>query len=328
MTRSTPPAYRPRITGSSRFIPIRGLRCHLREWGGAHKPIVLMLHGWMDTAASFQFLIDALEPAVRERFHWAAADWRGFGRSQWCDDGVYAYPDYFADLDALTHALSPRRPAFILGHSLGANIGAWYAAVRPERVRAVVNIEGFGLRARPPGDAPVYLRTWLDDVAYTPKRRPYPDLAEVVMRIRELAPYIDEPRARFIASHWAERLEGGGYQLRADPCHRRATQPMFRLDEARALWRAIQAPVLWIEARETRNLARHGISQAALARRRGAIERLTRVRIARAGHMVHWERPQELAETIGSFLMAHRATAAGRPLASIDTRVGIGSRAG
>ncbi len=287
-----------------------------------------MLHGWMDTAFSFQFLVDALDPAVRARFCWVAPDWRGFGRTQWAGGGVYPYADYFADLDALTRVLSPKAPVFIVGHSLGANIGAWYAAVRPERVRAVINIEGFGLRARSAGDAPAYLRTWLDDVAHTPRRRPYATLDEVIARVRELAPYIDASHAAFVASHWSERQRGGGYQLRADPGHRRATQPMFRLDEALAMWRAIQAPVLWIEAHETRNLARHGISSAALARRRGAIARLERVVIARAGHMVHWERPGQLADAIGPFLVAHRKTSAGRALRPLDTRVGIGSRAG
>lgn len=336
MTRSALPAaipaafrpYRPRVAGTSRFIPIRELRCHLREWGDTGKPVVLLLHGWMDTACSFQFLIDAIEPAVRKRFHWIAPDWRGFGRSQWAADGVYAFPDYFADLDALVRVLSPRRALHIVGHSLGANIGAWYAAARPERVRAVVNIEGFGLRARSADAAPAYLRTWLDDLARTPARRPYATLAAVIERVTELAPHVDPACAAFVAASWSERLRGGGYQLRADPRHRRTTQPLFRLDEARAMWRAVQAPVLWIEARETKNLARHGISRAALARRRGAIANLTRVVIARAGHMVHWERPLELAAAIGPFLLRHRAHPPGRAPAALDTRVGVGSNAG
>ena len=48
----------------SRFLSIRGLRYHLREWGLEGAPKLFMLHGWMDVSASFQFVVDEL-----------AADW-------------------------------------------------------------------------------------------------------------------------------------------------------------------------------------------------------------------------------------------------------------
>ena len=43
----------------------------------AQRPPLLLMHGWMDVGASFQFTVDAL---VHER-HVVAADWRGFGLS-------------------------------------------------------------------------------------------------------------------------------------------------------------------------------------------------------------------------------------------------------
>ncbi len=38
-------------------------------------------------------------------------------------------------------------PARLVGHSMGGNIACSYAGIRPERVRCVVNLEGFGLAA-------------------------------------------------------------------------------------------------------------------------------------------------------------------------------------
>ena len=32
---------------------------HLREWGEESAPLLLLLHGWMDVSATFQFLVDA-----------------------------------------------------------------------------------------------------------------------------------------------------------------------------------------------------------------------------------------------------------------------------
>jgi len=48
------------------FVPIRTLSYHVRLWGQpqpGQTPLVL-LHGWMDVAASFQFVVDALEQAT------------------------------------------------------------------------------------------------------------------------------------------------------------------------------------------------------------------------------------------------------------------------
>ena len=97
----------------------------------------------MDAGATFQFVADAL-PATRSL---VALDWRGFGRSAWPDDG-YWFPDYYADLDALLDQLSPDAPATLIGHSMGGNIAMMYAGIRPERVRAVVCIDAFGLPGR------------------------------------------------------------------------------------------------------------------------------------------------------------------------------------
>ena len=72
--------YRPRRIATSRFVAARGLTHHVLEWGAAalaspERPTLVMLHGWMDVAASFQFVVDAL-PSER---HVVALDWRGFG---------------------------------------------------------------------------------------------------------------------------------------------------------------------------------------------------------------------------------------------------------
>ena len=39
----------------------------------------------------------------------------------------------------------PTQPVDLLGHSMGGNVVMSYAGVRPERVRRLINLEGFGL---------------------------------------------------------------------------------------------------------------------------------------------------------------------------------------
>ena len=64
---------------ASLYYEVRGLRYHVRHWPGDAGRRAILLHGWMDVSASFQFLVDAL-PSHWEVF---APDWRGYGLSDW-----------------------------------------------------------------------------------------------------------------------------------------------------------------------------------------------------------------------------------------------------
>src|SRR5688572_16055982 len=91
----------------SEFITVRGLNYHVRQWGTAGAPKLFLLHGWMDVAASFQFLVDAL----RREWHVIAPDWRGFGETdvptRYPGTQSYWFPDYLADLEALLDHYEP-----------------------------------------------------------------------------------------------------------------------------------------------------------------------------------------------------------------------------
>ena len=54
--------YQPRLVSRRAFVPIRRLRYHLREWGQPvpDQPPLVLVHGWMDVSASWQFMIDVL----------------------------------------------------------------------------------------------------------------------------------------------------------------------------------------------------------------------------------------------------------------------------
>ncbi|WP_028311408.1 alpha/beta hydrolase [Derxia gummosa] len=281
----------------SRFLDLRGLRIHLREWtadGGA--PLVL-LHGFLDVSASFQFLVDALggERAC------LAPDWRGFGLSEHATAQKavesYWFPDYLADLDALLDAISPSAPVHLLGHSMGSLIGALYAAARPRRVRSLISLEGFGPPATRPADAPRRYARWLDQLAHAAPWGGYASLDEVAARIRRNHPQLPDDRARWLAEHWAEPRADGAWTLRADRAHRLVNPTLFRREEAEASWAAIECPVLWITASDGQ--ARN---DAEMASRGAGLRNATRLEIPGGGHMVHLEVPEACAAAIHRFL--------------------------
>ena len=149
--------YSPKRAARSVRHDIHGIDYHVLEWGDSSNAPLILLHGWGDSAASFQFLVDNLD----EDAFVVAPDWRGFGRTT-CRARGYWFPDYLADLHELLAIYSPDDPADLLGHSMGANAAALYAGTFPERIRRFVNAEGFGLPDSDPGEAPGHYRRWIE----------------------------------------------------------------------------------------------------------------------------------------------------------------------
>lgn len=285
---------------TSLYFEVRGLRYHVRRWPGDPARRMVLLHGWMDVSASFQFLVDALA----EEWDVVAPDWRGYGLSDWGTSDCYWFPDYLADLDALLNHLSPQAPVNLLGHSLGGNVACLYAGVRPARIRRLVNLEGFGMSVTRPEQAPARYARWLDELAGGRGLRPYAGFAALAERLRKNNPRLTPERADFLARHWGRERPDGQVQLRGDPAHKIVYPVLYRYEEARACWREVSAPVLWVDAAESKGLERVGLDAAQYAERRAAFRNLRYVTLSNAGHMLHHDQPEQLARLLEEFISA------------------------
>ena len=282
----------------SLFVDIRGLRYHVRRWPRAGAPKVFLLHGWMDVSASFQFLADAL----RGNWDVYAPDWRGYGLTQWSSADCYWFPDYLADLELLLRELSREAPVNLVGHSLGGNVACLYAGIRPERVRKLVNLEGFGLKPTRADDAPGRYARWLDELQDRPRLRPYRDFEDLAQRLRQANPRLTPEKAAFLARHWGRDAGEQGVLLRGDPAHKIVNPVLWRYEEARACWSRVTAPVLWVDAADSDTLARMGLTQEDHAERRRAFRNLRYETVRDAGHMLHHDQPEAVARLIEDFL--------------------------
>jgi pimeloyl-ACP methyl ester carboxylesterase len=284
----------------SEFVQVRGRRLHVRAWGSQAAPLLVLLHGWCDVSASWQFVVDALTRDWRV----LAPDWRGFGLSEWNDD-VYWFPDYIADLDALLEHYSPQAPARLVGHSLGGNATCLYAGIRPARVAGLVNLEGLGLRRHAPDEAPGRYANWLDELRDTPTFRSYPDRPAFAARLQKENPRLSEAKAAFLAGHMGEDDGAGGIRLAADPFHRWVNPILYRVEEAMAIWRLVTAPVLWVTAADSFMFKQPFIIDSADYRSRIAcFHDLREVILEECGHNLHHDRPQEVAHLIEEFFVA------------------------
>lgn len=282
----------------SLFFDIRGLRYHVRRWGRPDAPALLMLHGWMDASASFQFLVDALEGDWQVY----APDWRGFGETAWSDAPSYWFPDYLADLDRLLDVLPLSEPVDLIGHSMGGNVACLYAGVRPARVRRLINLEGLGVAMRPPEEAVTRYGRWLDELARPTGFRTYDSFDAFAQRLQQRNPRLTAERAHFLARHWGRQTADGRVVLRGDPAHKLVNPVPYRLPEAMACWRQVIADVLWVEGEESGAPARLHLSEADLAERRACFRSLRLARLPDADHMLHHDQPEALARLIEAFL--------------------------
>ena len=282
----------------SLFLPIRGLRYHVRHWSAAGAPKMVLLHGWMDVSASFQFVVDALG----RDWDVYAPDWRGYGLTDWAKADSYWFPDYLADLDFLLEKIDSEKPVDLVGHSMGGHVAGLFAGVRPGRVAKFVNLEGFGLSATRPEQAPKRYARWLDELRVPPRLRPYESFAALADRLQGNNPRLSRQRAEFLARHWGQEAQGKGVTLRGDPAHKIVNPVLYRHDEVRACWQLATAPVLWVEAAESDALKRVGLDAAGHAERRASFRNLRHVTVAGSGHMLHHDQPEAVAGLLDEFL--------------------------
>lgn len=285
----------------SEFLTLRGRRVHVRHWGDASAPLLVMLHGWGDVSASWQFIVDAL---ARD-WHVIAPDWRGFGQSQWNRD-AYWFPDYIADLDLLLEQVSPTHPVRLVAHSLGGNVACLYAGIRPERVAGLVNLEGTGLPRHDAEEAPSRYAKWLDQVrAGMSPFRSYADVAAFADRLRKENPRLSDAKALFLARHMGEDDGAGGIRLAADPGHRWVNPVLYRIEEAMAIWRCVTAPMLWVAGRDSFLFREFFALDSEDYRSRLACFRDVReVVLEESGHNLHHDQPEAIARLIEEFFPA------------------------
>jgi len=104
------------------------------EVGHRDDPLVLCLHGFPDTPLTFRRLATELAAAGRR----VVVPWqRGYPPSQ-VVDGPYQVAVLARDAVALVRALSPGRPARILGHDWGASATYGAAVLAPDVVERIV----------------------------------------------------------------------------------------------------------------------------------------------------------------------------------------------
>jgi len=298
--------YQVKKAARSEFVRIRHLDYHVLQWGepAPGKTPLVMVHGWMDVAASWQFVVDLLAAD----HHIIAPDWRGFGLTEAppCDN--YWFPDYLADLDGLLDHYAPDTPVNLVGHSMGGNIAMLFAGARPQRIRRMVNLEGFGMPATRPEQAPGRYAKWMDEIKALHRGemalKSYDSAAGVARRLMKTNRRLGQDKADWLATRWARPDADGTWRILGDAAHKITNANLYRLDEVLAIYQSIGAPTLAVEASDD-SLGQWYQGKYSLAEFHERLKSVPDCRIARvedAGHMLHHDQPAQVARLIDDFL--------------------------
>lgn len=270
-----------------------GLDHHLLTWEGPGDRTLVLLHGWLDLAWSWQPLAERLAGRLRM----VAVDFRGHGDSARTPPGsYYHFPDYLRDVHDLLKEVS-LGATVLVGHSMGGTVASMYAGAFPARVQGLVVVDGLG-PASPVDTPPGRVFKWLGGVEQVTRRAPrsFADLGEAVARMRAINDRIPADLAAFLAARGTRRREDGRLEWKHDPLHTTRSPIAFNREAYYTFLRAIGCPTLIVRATDS-----FMESIPDLEDRIAAIPWHQEAKID-CGHMVHQERPDELAAAVLAFL--------------------------
>lgn len=109
-----------------------GVTLHYLDDGNPDAPPILLLHGITQNVTTWEWLV----PQLVDDYRVVRLDFRGHGQSDRTPN-AYNFSDYVSDAVALCEQIL-RRPAVVVGHSLGGGTAAGLAQTCPELVRGVM----------------------------------------------------------------------------------------------------------------------------------------------------------------------------------------------
>jgi pimeloyl-ACP methyl ester carboxylesterase len=280
----------------SHFFYSDRLKLQFWDWGTDGKPVMILVHGGLDHARSWDWVARAL----REEFHVYALDLRGHGNSAWAPGALYSVAEHVLDLSGLADVVRGF-PVSIIGHSLGALVSLLYAGIYPDRVAKVVAIEGVGLppfRRVQQNPAADRIRNWIERVRGTEQRIPhsYPDLAAAVARMKEANPFLSQEVAEHLTLHGTNWNADGSIIWKFDNYARLGAPYGMNLEEASSVLGHITAPVLLFWGRESFAMDPDTASETAALRDRRI------VKVDKAGHWLHHDQLEVFLQETKKFL--------------------------
>jgi pimeloyl-ACP methyl ester carboxylesterase len=191
---------------------------------------------------------------------------------------------------------------------MGGNVAMLYAGSRPERVRRLINLEGFGMPATKPSMAPKRYAKWMDEVKALHRGemalKSYDSADGVARRLMKTNRRLGQDKADWLARQWAKPDADGQWRILGDAAHKITNAQLFRVDEVLEIYKSISAPVLHVDASDD-SLSQWWQGRFTLAEYHERLKSVPDHRTAEvrdAGHMLHHDQPEQVARLIEDFI--------------------------
>lgn len=277
-----------------------GLACY--EWGAPDAPPVLLVHGALDFARTF----DVFAPLIADAgFRVVAYDQRGHGDSSHA--ALYGWVADERDLLTVADSIT-RQPMPVIGHSKGGSLLIHAIEALPHRFTRFACIDGMPFRSPHPDTAmherrymsPEIISNWLGNrhTAASAARKPSP-LQEIARRRARMNPRLSHEWLCYLVTQGAQQ-DADGWRWKLDPAIRPggfgAMRSRWMTDRLPgfpvpllALFSTISEPMGW-------DCSLEDLAPFLPASARG-------IAMADTGHFIHIERPRETAELVIDFLL-------------------------
>lgn len=270
-----------------RDVTVGGLKLHYQEWGDPSAPVMIMLHGFGVSGHMF----DEFAERMQDRYRLIALDQRGHGDSDWSQEGDYSRDAFVADLEAFRAALGIER-FILMGHSMGGLNAVAYAVRYPDRVTALILVDV----------GPEAAKEGVDNIMRFTRGPDELDFEEFVQMAHRFNQRRTIENIRERMRHRLRQLPNGKWTWKFDARFRQPESPIrvgsdLTTDETWQLYREVKAPTLLIRGAESDVLKAETAERCVREMHRARL-----VTVARAGHSVPGDNPDDFTAAVAEFL--------------------------
>ena len=265
-------------------LTANGLRFHYLDWGNPGKTAILLLHGALQQAHSWDFVALSLCGDYRV----LALDARGHGDSQWAPDGDYSLDAHQGDLDGIVDGLGLEQ-LILVGHSMGGRNAYVFASRHPDMVKGLAIVDT-GPQVRPQGQGRIQRFRELPDELDS--------YHEFASRVQE---YTGRPRKQILGAlkYIIRQRPDGKWTWKYDkllrsPDYITASWPTERLWECLA---DIRCPTLIVRGSES-----DLFDEEVMTRMLQLIPGSASATVPKAGHLVPGDNPVDFVKALRTLL--------------------------
>lgn len=274
------------------FHTINDLSLCVCTVGVPTKPAIVILHGWLDHAGSWEKVARHLS----QHYFVLILDQRGHGKSAHiplCSH--YHFPDYVADLQQIIddYQLSD---FILIGHSMGGTVASLYSSLCEPRPRKLILIEGLGPRHETEKTAKERYQQHLSQRKKNPTHLPITSVDVAATKLRRFHGYLTKEQSYQLAQRILIRTPNG-YQWRWDPRHKDKAAISFHLSRHQEILANIKSPTSLIFGQDSWYLQLPDLSA-----RINSFSVPVDLHYIESGHSPHLQCPEILSKLLANIL--------------------------